>query len=51
MMGYEVWQFLLYIINKVDKALDALKNCAQTGDGNLLELAMQVRELGVVCFI
>ena len=29
--------------NQAERALAALKNCAKTGDGNLLELAMQVR--------
>ena len=37
--------------NQVERALSALKSCAETGDGNLLELAMQVREIDVVCFI
>ena len=29
--------------DQAERALAALKSCAETGDGNLLELAMQVR--------
>ena len=38
----------IVMIMQVDRALAVLKSCAETGDGNLLELAMQVR---MVCSI
>lgn len=31
----------------MDRDLAALKSCAETGDGSLLELAMQVRKIDV----
>ena len=38
----------LLLLYQVERSLAALKSCAETGDGNMLELAMQVR---VMCSI
>jgi len=45
--GYHMRNNNLLYTRQVDRALAALKNCAETGDGNLLELAMQVRDIDV----